>query len=122
MGRGVNAVGGCFWACSVYGMGDAMTDTKQPEALRLADELDCASREDAPVHTAADELRRLHEVNAELLDALKEICNCPQLVDEATVPKAGIETSPQQVIVIMFVGLVRLRKALETISKAEVMQ
>jgi molybdopterin-biosynthesis enzyme MoeA-like protein len=48
-----------------------MIDTKQPEALRLADELDCASREDAPVHTAADELRRLHEVNVELLEALK---------------------------------------------------
>ena len=52
---------------------DKMTDTKQPEALRLADELDCASREDAPVHTAADELRRLHEVNQKLLEALKEI-------------------------------------------------
>jgi hypothetical protein len=49
-----------------------MTDTKQSEALRLADELDCASREDAPVHTAAIELRRLHEVNAELLEALKQ--------------------------------------------------
>jgi hypothetical protein len=49
--------------------------TDQPEALRLADELDCASREDAPVHTAADELRRLHEVNQELLEALKELCN-----------------------------------------------
>lgn len=52
---------------------DKMTDTKQPEALRLADELDCASRENAPVHTAADELRRLHEINAELLEALKEM-------------------------------------------------
>jgi hypothetical protein len=51
---------------------DEMTDTK-PEALRLADELDCTSREDAPVHTAADELRRLHEVNAELLEALKSL-------------------------------------------------
>jgi hypothetical protein len=43
------------------------------EALRLADELDCASREDAPVHTAAIELRRLHEVNAELVEALKRM-------------------------------------------------
>jgi hypothetical protein len=47
-----------------------MTDTK-PEALRLADELEsfCV---DAPVFQAADELRRLHEVNAELLEALKQ--------------------------------------------------
>jgi hypothetical protein len=51
-----------------------MTNTK-PEALRLADELDCACREDAPVHTAADELRRLHEVNQELLEALKAIAD-----------------------------------------------
>jgi len=49
-----------------------MTD-KQPEALRLADELDCTSREDAPVHTAADELRRLHEANQELLAALRQV-------------------------------------------------
>jgi len=98
-----------------------MTDTK-PEALRLADELETDWFSDYDLQNASEELRRLHEVNAELLDALKEICNCPQIVDEATVPKAGIETSPQQVIVIMFVGLVRLRKALETISKAEVMQ
>jgi hypothetical protein len=48
-----------------------MTDTK-PEALRLADELEsfCV---DAPVFQAADELRRLHEVNAELLEALKAL-------------------------------------------------
>jgi hypothetical protein len=96
-----------------------MTDTK-PEALRLADELDCASREDAPVHTAAIELRRLHEVNAELLEALKEICDCPQLIDEVTVSKAGIEAAPQQVIVHIFVALVRLRKAQAAIAKAEV--
>jgi hypothetical protein len=25
MGRRFNVAGGCFWACSVYGMGDAMT-------------------------------------------------------------------------------------------------
>ena len=97
-----------------------MTDTKQPEALRLADELDCASREDAPIHTAADELRLLHKINAELLEALKEICDCPQWVDEATIPKAGIEAAPQQVVVNMSVALVRLRKARAAISKAEV--
>ena len=65
------------------------------------------------------ELRRLHEVNAELLEALKEICDCPQWVDEATVPKAGIETAPQQVVVNMSVALVRLRKARAAIAKAE---
>jgi hypothetical protein len=46
-----------------------MTDTKQPEALRLAEWL-----ETSPYHhdkLVAAELRRLHEVNAELLEALK---------------------------------------------------
>ncbi len=45
-----------------------MTD-KQPEALRLADALD----EDGICQNlqAAAELRRLHEVNAELVEAVK---------------------------------------------------
>ena len=44
-----------------------MTD-KQPEALRLADLLEI---NDTPLNmTAAAELRRLHEVNAELMEAL----------------------------------------------------
>ena len=50
--------------------------TKQPEALRLADALECA----AFLHLVerdmiAAELRRLHEVNQELLGALKELCD-----------------------------------------------
>ena len=47
-----------------------MTDTK-PEALRLAEWL-----ETSPYHhdkLVAAELRRLHEVNAELLEALKQL-------------------------------------------------
>ena len=46
--------------------------TTQPEALRLADLID--ERPDAAlvVKDAAAELRRLHEVNQELLEALKE--------------------------------------------------
>ena len=45
--------------------------SKQPEALRLADDLDQWSHTTLDVHEAAAELRRLHEVNAELLEALK---------------------------------------------------
>ncbi len=50
-----------------------MTD-KQPEALRLAESLDFYSTGDKhqrDVEQAAAELRRLHEVNAELLEAVK---------------------------------------------------
>ena len=46
---------------------------KQPEALRLADDLDKWCHTTLDVHKAAAELRRLHEVNAELLEALKEM-------------------------------------------------
>ena len=45
-----------------------MTD-KQPEALRLADWLEASFSEGDK--QAAAELRRLHEVNAELVEALK---------------------------------------------------
>ena len=45
-----------------------MTD-KQPEALRLADEFE--STKSYLGAKAAAELRRLHEVNAELVEALK---------------------------------------------------
>ena len=48
-----------------------MTD-KQPEALRLAELLDLFGC-DANDLKAAAELRRLHEVNAELVEALQEI-------------------------------------------------
>ena len=48
--------------------------TTQPEALRLADwmEWNDASME-VPTRRAAAELRRLHEVNTELLAALKAL-------------------------------------------------
>ena len=45
--------------------------TKQPDALRLADELDGTTK--TAYWQAAVELRRLHEVNVELLEALKEV-------------------------------------------------
>ena len=48
----------------------------QPEALRLADALDLYATGDdhqRDIEQAADELRRLHEVNAELLEALEKL-------------------------------------------------
>ena len=46
--------------------------SKQPEALCLADDLDKWCHTTLDVHKAATELRRLHEVNADLLEALKK--------------------------------------------------
>ena len=50
----------------------------QPEALRLADQLDTEWPEDCEVHAAATELRRLHALNQELVKALKDAASCVQ--------------------------------------------
>jgi hypothetical protein len=51
--------------------------TKQPDALKLADDLEdiqgLDSIEGTIVDKAAAELRRLHEVNVELLEAFKDL-------------------------------------------------
>lgn len=47
--------------------------TDQPKALWLAEYLENCRPEDAPASTAAAELRRLHEVNADMLSALRAI-------------------------------------------------
>ena len=46
---------------------------KQPEALRLADELDAMFGATEIDERVTAELRRLHEVNHELLEALQKI-------------------------------------------------
>ena len=46
--------------------------TTQPEALRLADELDAAPYCSPCTNNAAAELRRLHESNTDLLAAYQE--------------------------------------------------
>lgn len=50
----------------------------QPKALSLADWLDEVNAVAHPIHTktAAAELRRLHEVNAELVEALQAMLGC----------------------------------------------
>jgi hypothetical protein len=45
----------------------------QPEALRLADELDAAPYSSQCTNASAAELRRLHEINQELLAALENL-------------------------------------------------
>ena len=59
-----------------------MTD-KQPEALRMADELDKTRDIQARAWDAAKELRRLHEVNAELVEALDDICSAVGSINAA---------------------------------------
>lgn len=47
--------------------------SQQPEALRLADALNEKPDSDGHCREAATNLRRLHEVNQELLEALKGV-------------------------------------------------
>lgn len=54
----------------------------------------------------------------DLLDALIELCSCPSSIDEATIPAAGIETAPEQVVAVVSVSVARLRKARAAIAKA----
>jgi hypothetical protein len=55
---------------------------KQPNALRLAETLENLAVPAIELrHETATELRRLHSVNAELLEALKEIANGTEFWD-----------------------------------------
>jgi len=67
-----------------------MTD-KQPEALRLAA---CLEEPDyctiLQMRQAAAELRRLHEVNAELVEALEFCAGTSYITDAHDVAKAAI--------------------------------
>jgi hypothetical protein len=51
----------------------------QPEALRLADDLESVTHEYDIDRLAANELRRLHSLNQELVEALEALddCRCP---------------------------------------------
>jgi hypothetical protein len=64
-----------------------MTD-KQPEALRLADWIERGNYNHEDVTKAAAELRRLHEVNAELVEIFKRI-----RLEQGFACECGIEDS-----------------------------
>lgn len=48
---------------------------KQPEALRLAINLNCEGTTEEDMYNAAAELRRLYKANQAMLEALKELVN-----------------------------------------------
>ena len=57
------------------------------------------------------EIATLKMVNKALLSALSDFMYCPYDIDTATIPEAGIETNPEQVIGNMSVALVKIRAA-----------
>ncbi len=64
---------------------------KQPEALRLADWIERGNYNHEDVTKAAAELRRLHEVNAELVEVLRKISmgGDPRWADDALAKVTG---------------------------------
>ena len=86
--------------------------TKQPEALELADSL-CRRYDLFPKSDefkAAAELRRLHDVNAELLAALKQISD---IKNEAYGPDW------EEITVARKIARVAIRKVNKTTGKTE---
>jgi hypothetical protein len=57
-------------------------------------------------------LKQSHEI-------LSEILGCPRSVDEATIPRAGIESAPNQVVFNMSIALPRVRRAQKLVSALE---
>ena len=62
--------------------------TNQPDALRLAEILDCGEANERGQRYAAAELRRLHEVNRELVEELTEMLSWQSLAPEHVVISA----------------------------------
>ena len=50
-------------------------------------------------------IARLMEENERLREVLEELLSCPMAVDQATVPMAGIESAPHQVVKYFFPSL-----------------
>lgn len=44
-----------------------------------------------------------------MAEALHDLLDCPRWIDEATIPKAGIEAAPQQVVVNMSVAWLKIQ-------------
>lgn len=82
-------------------------DELKPEVERLRAEIEEWNRIFDMQEGKIDALRaKLAEAHA----LLQDFVDCPWNVEEATIPKAGIEAAPQNVVGTMHVGLVRLRK------------
>ncbi len=58
----------------------------------------------------------LFSVSGSVIDVLKEMAECPNTVDSATVPKAGIEAAPEQVVVNLSVNYTKYKRLLEVVK------
>lgn len=89
------------------------------EQIERSDEKCCEDPDLFCINDMPGEIKRLHAQRDALLEALKDLVGCPYDIDRATVPKAGIDAAPDQVVGTMSVALVRHRKARAAIKAAE---
>jgi hypothetical protein len=59
----------------------------------------------------------LEEIVEELYSIIKEIDECPYFLDEATIPKNGIEANPSQVVANMSISLMKIQKVSHAVKK-----
>jgi hypothetical protein len=52
----------------------------------------------------------------QVIESLKEILDCPSHIDNATVPNAGIDAAPEQVVYNFSIGYLRIKRAKEAID------
>ena len=62
------------------------------------------------------QIARLKRKNRELKACLVEILSCPMWIDPATVPSAGIDAAPEQVVLNASFGYLRLKRAQKAIK------
>ena len=53
----------------------------------------------------------------ELTEVIEEFLDCPRWLEQATIPKAGIEANPEQVVFNMSCGYMKIKEAYEAIGK-----
>jgi len=62
------------------------------------------------------EQRHLEDVDC-LIEIVQELIDCPNYPDKATIPKGGIEVSPEQVVLNYSIGWKRIIKAKSIITQ-----
>jgi hypothetical protein len=79
---------------------------------------------DTAWETAISEVTRAPRVPApvpelsEALSALRDLMECPRMLDTATVPTGGIEVAPNQVVFNLSVGYPKVKRAKEIVDRA----
>lgn len=96
------------WLEVVPPYGDKVDRTKECDKAII----ECGKIRDA-LNKQAD-LIRVIELADELLN---DINDCPTFVDQATVPKNGVEVNPQQVVLNMSISLIKYRAIEQTLSE-----